>query len=258
MNRARAALAFLLAAVTCGGCSILTSSEADQMQKDIASIKLDINRLKEAVADNNAKVQYSLMAIEEKLDIREESIGSTLRNVDERLANVETVSRQGETPAATGAVEGLKAGPTGVAPSGVDASAGASRAAVSGLSPEQLFLEATQAWVDRNFDRAQSLYEQFLAEFPTHPRAGEALFWIGESHYSKEEFPLAIEAYQKVIDQFPGSRMEAEAAAKIGYCYYRTNQTDKARQSLQMVVDRYPTYGQIGRVKETLESLQPK
>ena len=133
-------------------------------------------------------------------------------------------------------------------------------------------LEARKAWVEQDIDRAQMKYEQFVQLFPKHPSAGDALFWVGECHYSKglkqatgagelpaaakQEFLEAIKTYQKVLKDYPGCSMEAEAAAKIGYCYYYLKDADNARKALQRVLDQYPQYPQAQRVRETLATLK--
>jgi TolA-binding protein len=96
----------------------------------------------------------------------------------------------------------------------------------------------------------------FLERFPSHPRASEAQFWIGDCLYKSGRYGDAIAAYQRVIRNWPGSSMEPEAAAKIGYSYYNLQDFRTAAQALQIVVDRYPYYGQIERVREHLAVLQ--
>ena len=266
------------------GCTLLTKSEANQIQSDIRDIKLELNRLKESSTGNDQKMMYSLNAIEEKLDVRHEALGSTLRDVDERLADIQARPGEGMAPAAAAPMAmgtaasapasylgapGAMAAPSGAAGAMTPA---APASPLSGVSPEDAYLEATKAWTAGDTDRAQMKYEQFVQAFPKHPRAADALFWVGECHYSKglrqakgagelpaaakDEFLRAIEVYQRVLKDYPNSNMEAEAAAKIGYCYYYLKDVANAKKALQLVLDRYPTYSQTERVKETLATLQ--
>ncbi|MCX7014566.1 MAG: tetratricopeptide repeat protein [Candidatus Sumerlaeota bacterium] len=265
------------------GCSFLTRSEANQIQSDIRDIKLELNRLKETSTGNDQKIMYSLNAIEEKLDVRHESLGSTLRDVDERLADMMARPPEGAAPGGAPMATGIPPASTSslgapTAPATPSATAGtltptpaASASPLAGISPEDAYLEATKAWTAQDIDRAQVKYEQFVQAFPKHPRAGDALFWVGECHYSKGlgqakgagelpaaakgEFLKAIEVYQKVLKDYPGCSYESEAAAKIGYCYYYLKDNENARKALQLVLDRYPTYPQTERVKETLATL---
>src|SRR5262245_43282155 len=56
---------------------------------------------------------------------------------------------------------------------------------------DPLFQEAEQAYQQRDYARAQQLYESFLGTSPQPPLAEDALFRLGEVLYYEGTFPAA-------------------------------------------------------------------
>lgn len=90
------------------------------------------------------------------------------------------------------------------------------------------------------FDEAVRGFQLYLTKYPQGPRADNAAYWLGESHYVAKDFELAQKAFQSVLDNYPDSRKGPDALLKIGYCQYEVKAYNNARTTLERVVSEYP------------------
>ncbi len=90
------------------------------------------------------------------------------------------------------------------------------------------------------FAQAAQAFETFLAQYPQGTYAGNAQYWLGETHYGRRQFAQAIAEYQKVVNQYPDSNKVADARLKIGYAHYEMQQWAEARQALALVREQHP------------------
>ena len=90
------------------------------------------------------------------------------------------------------------------------------------------------------FDEAVRGFQLYLTKYPQGPRADNAAYWLGESHYVAKDFESAQNAFQSVLDDYPDSRKSPDAMLKIGYCQYEVKAYKNARTTLERVVAEYP------------------
>ena len=89
-------------------------------------------------------------------------------------------------------------------------------------------------------DEAVRGFDLYLTKYPQGPRADNAAYWLGESHYVAKDFEAAQNAFQSVLDDYPDSRKGPDALLKIGYCQYEVKAYKNARTTLERVVAAYP------------------
>jgi tol-pal system protein YbgF len=89
-------------------------------------------------------------------------------------------------------------------------------------------------------DEAIRGFQLYLTKYPQGPRADNAAYWLGESHYVAKDFESAQNAFQSVLDDFPDSRKVPDALLKIGYCQYEVKAYKNARTTLERVVAEHP------------------
>ena len=306
MNPFKWALSALLA-LSISGCSIYSISEVEHMQANLSEISLELNRLKTQMNDNDKKMIYALMSIEERPNALEpgfypadssipsaeipeieepavepspvpevpaavspdtEAISATdippdIEIIDSTLSpEFEPVKlpeeKEVETAASAPAEEPEKKDAEPAEPETEEKKEEKAVAESDEPSPsaDEILESATEAWQAGETEDAREHFELFLSDYPNHPDAGEASFWIGECLYLKKRFPEAIQAYELVLGEYAGSAREAEAAAKIGYCYLYQEDRDKAREALEKVVRDYPSYERLSSVQQMLDSLK--
>src|SRR5688500_18827454 len=89
-------------------------------------------------------------------------------------------------------------------------------------------------------DEAVRGFQLYLTKYPQGPRADNAAYWLGESHYVAKDFESAQNAFQSVLNDYPDSRKAPDALLKIGYCQYEVKAYRNARTTLERVVTDYP------------------
>ncbi|MFH1570621.1 MAG: tetratricopeptide repeat protein [Gemmatimonadota bacterium] len=82
---------------------------------------------------------------------------------------------------------------------------------------------------------------RFLAEFPDHPEAAEALKMLAMLTQQRGDMAGAIAHYERLLRDYPDSDAADEAQFMIGFiCEEHLRDFERARQAYQRVIDRYP------------------
>ena len=94
-----------------------------------------------------------------------------------------------------------------------------------------------------------------LAVFPESAQADNALYRVGECHFSQGNFPKAIAAFDRLLDEFPDSDMAAAGNLKKGLAYLEQNQIQLAIVQLQHVQTTFPGTDEARIATDKLTSL---
>jgi tol-pal system protein YbgF len=87
---------------------------------------------------------------------------------------------------------------------------------------------------------AISGFEAVLKAFPRSESAGEAQFYIGETHYAQNKWSDAISAYNLVLQNHKTAAVVPDAYYKLGLAYDSAGQSDSARTSWEQAIKLYP------------------
>lgn len=90
------------------------------------------------------------------------------------------------------------------------------------------------------YDEAAAGLQDFLARYRDHELASNALYWLGEAHYVRRDYPAALAAFDGVLRDYPGARKAPDALLKSGYCQHELKRYDQAKASLRRVTEEYP------------------
>jgi tol-pal system protein YbgF len=83
-------------------------------------------------------------------------------------------------------------------------------------------------------------FQAFLKDYPNASLAPNAWYWLGESYYVTQNYPVAQKAFEALLGQFPDSNKAPDALLKKGYCQIEMNQAEAGRSTLNRVIDQYP------------------
>jgi tol-pal system protein YbgF len=92
----------------------------------------------------------------------------------------------------------------------------------------------------RKYDEAATAFETFLTQFPTSPRADNAVYWLAETHYVRGQYNDALPVFRRVIEEYPQSDKVPDALLKVGYSQIELGDRTAARTSLQEVMRQFP------------------
>ena len=98
---------------------------------------------------------------------------------------------------------------------------------------EAAYREAFNLLKAGQYDESIDAFSQFLSDYPASQYCDNAQYWLGETHFVKQDYPLAITEYQNLIRNYPASKKQSHAMLKIGYSYHKMGDAAKARAVLE-------------------------
>ena len=162
-------------------------------------------------------------------------------DLDSRLQRLET------TPAApasgnTGIVPPSVPGrPASGAASSPRPPSGASAAPPANAGGEQAAYDVALAALRKgDFVESARSFQAYLGNYPNGNLAPNAWYWLGESYYATQNYPIALQSFDTLLGQFPESPKASDAMLKKGYCQIEMGQTGPGRQTLNRVVNEFP------------------
>ena len=123
-------------------------------------------------------------------------------------------------------------------------------------SPEVLYGRAFDALKASNYPDAISGMSAFVAQFPTHPLADNAQYWLGQTYYVTRDYAKAIDAFAAVGSRSPDSSKAPDALLKKGLSELSLGRNDAARASFNEVLRRYPQNDAARTAREQLARLR--
>jgi tol-pal system protein YbgF len=109
---------------------------------------------------------------------------------------------------------------------------------------------------DGDLDGARQGFAVFLRDYGDSDLAPNARYWLGESYYSKKDYPQAIDSYDRVELDFPRSEKAPAAILKKGYAYLAMNDKKRASLAFSQVLASYPRTPEAGKASGKLSQLR--
>jgi tol-pal system protein YbgF len=130
-----------------------------------------------------------------------------------------------------------------------------SRPAQSPAASDDQMYEASLAQLRRGSTSTARLgLREMLRVYPNSPRAGDALYFIGQS-FAAENPDSASAYYEQVVQRHPTSSRAASALYNLGLLAERRKETRKARDAYQRVVQKYPQSDEAALARDRLKTL---
>jgi tol-pal system protein YbgF len=121
-------------------------------------------------------------------------------------------------------------------------------------SADQMY-EASLAQLRRgSTSTARQGFREMLRTYPTSERAGDALYFIGQS-FAAENPDSAAAYYTQVVQKYPSSSRAGSALYNLGLVAERRKETRKARDAYQRVVQKYPQSDEAALARDRLKAL---
>ena len=120
----------------------------------------------------------------------------------------------------------------------------------SGPPPE--YVKAFGLYSANNFNAAIEAFGEFIRNNPLSNYAANAIYWIGECHYSQSDMVKAQAFFQKVMDAYPKSNKAPDALLKLGYVLSAMKDKNKAMVTFENVIKLYPSSPAAAKARERL------
>jgi tol-pal system protein YbgF len=246
------------AGVMAGLSGCVSKSDVQRVQDDIALFKAETARRDSARAAQLTQVIQMQQRVMDSLTNSRRAVGqlrgdlaSDLYNIQQQLVQLQELTGQSQQRLSelrtqleargeqiSAAVPGDTSGP----------------ATTSTASADQMY-EASLAQLRRgSTSTARQGLREMLRTYPTTERAGDALYFIGQS-FAAENPDSAAAYYQQVVQKYPASSRAGSALYNIGLLAERRKDTRKARDAYQRVVQKYPQSDEAALARDRLKAL---
>ncbi len=107
--------------------------------------------------------------------------------------------------------------------------------------PPEEYIKSFGLYSANNFQAAIESFESFLKNNPQSDYAANAVYWIGECHYTLSDLSKAKEAFLKVVEVYPKSHKTPDALLKLGYTLSAMKEKEKATGIFERIITSYPS-----------------
>ena len=217
---------------------------------DLKAISAQLASQNSQVLKSNADIQVELRELRDQIEALQASLEVTSQRL-EAVSNELAAAR--ERAALTVPASGSPGAP-GAAP----VAGAAAGAAARPSEPAILYGSAYEDYLRGNFDLAIQGFRDYVQRYPSTDLTDNALYWIGECHYSKREFKPAIDAFTELLNSFRTSDKAAPALLKKGLAYLELGDKSQAVINLQYVLYEHPGTKEADLARTKLSSLGVK
>lgn len=249
----RRALILVLLAASTVGCATLGPSPREQVMSDIEELKarvvdlqqkaamsqVEIDRLRREVARLEAQLRQAgiepVPAADRQRPAEPASLPRREAITEEEIADESPRGGVGEA-AETGVEPGLPTEPL-ARPEG---RAAGEASAHLGPAARSLYDRGYELFHQGRYLDAEASFRRFLEANPDTQLSDNALYWIGESRYAREDVRGALAAFREAVERYPEGSKVADSLLKIGQCLERLGDREGARESYEEVVRRFP------------------
>jgi tol-pal system protein YbgF len=126
------------------------------------------------------------------------------------------------------------------------------------MSPQEIYNMAYADYLKGNFGLAIDGFKIYLDNFAQSPFADNALYWIGECHFSQKEYEEAISRYNQLILNYPlGDKVPAAYLHK-GISLMELDRKEEALSVFKLMVSKYPLEEETKIAQEKIKELVSK
>lgn len=203
-----------------------------------ARMQLQITQLQDQLRSMNGRVeevQHRIRVLEQRLDRMAEDLELRLQRIEDAVA-----AGGGVPPAAAGtppedAGQGEAAG--------ARESSGAGAAAVelpADTTPREQYDYAFDLLKQRDYPAAAAALESFLEKNPDDPLAGNALYWLGETHYVRKQYKDAARLFLDGYKKYPTGSKAPDNLLKLGMSLSAMGEGGSACKTLDKLISTFP------------------
>jgi tol-pal system protein YbgF len=152
------------------------------------------------------------------------------------LRAIEAERREDQADAAPG--QQAAAPTTTAAPSA--GAGGASGPVLADGDAASRYKQAFSYLMRHDYDTAEKAFREFVTGNASDPLAGNAMYWLGETYYVREQFAEAAVTFAEGYEKYPGSPKTADNLLKLGFSLARLNRVEDACVAFAQLSDEFP------------------
>ena len=218
----------------------LRRGERDSILAVVAAVQQHLVAQQAYLVQLRGDMKTDLLSVQQQLVAVQELTGQSQQRLTELRTRIEERAQQ---PVPTLDTTASRAGAL-VGPSGNPAGPGA----------DQMYDVSLQQYRSGRFATARLGFREFLRLYPTHDRAGEALFYVGET-FAQENPDSAAAVYEAVVKTYPNSPRAPSALYKLGLLAEQRGDKPKARTYYARVIAGYSRSDEANLARDKLQRL---
>jgi tol-pal system protein YbgF len=211
----------------------------DSVRRLLAAIQDRLVAQQAYLVQLRGDLKTELLAVQQQVVTVQELTGQSQQRLTELRGRLEEQARQPVPVPDTSRGAGVPVGPSGNP---------------AGPGPEQMYDLAYQQYRASRYGTARLGFREFLRLFPTHERAPDALYFIGES-FAGENADSAAAVYQQVVKTYPTSPRAPAALYKLGFLAEQRGDKAAARTYYARVIAGYARSPEANLARDKLQRL---
>jgi len=124
------------------------------------------------------------------------------------------------------------------------------------VAPADAFAAARARLLDGDFGGAQTGFEDFVARYGEDPLASEALYWLGETHFVRNNYTEAADQYIASLRMDAAGARAPDALVRLAASMYSMGRGREACDTLARFGRQFPNASQASRDRAARESVR--
>ena len=223
-----------------------TAIRLESMEEELRDMTGKIEESKNVSRDMEMKLEGFIKDQKARLQEQEKTFSQLLRRQNQILETAKRPLRQGSPQ--------RRQKSSALSPSSPSSRSSIKTPASASLpdDPDDLYQKAIELLLaKKDYSAAAKAIDVFLARYPNHPKAGQALYWLGELHYVQKDFKTAATSYLESSRSYPDSARAADSMLKLGISLRALGQKEQACLTWGELDARFPKPPQ--RIKRRME-----
>lgn len=104
----------------------------------------------------------------------------------------------------------------------------------------QAYDDAFTMLKNKNYDGAQAAFQAFLNAYPDHVLAPNAMYWLGETYYVRNQYKQAARVFAQAYQKYPKGPKGPDNLLKLGLSLSGMGDQKNACVTLQQIGREYP------------------
>ncbi len=225
------------------GAEAARKAEIDSALALVAALQQALAAQQAYLVQLRGDMRTDLLSVQQQLVTLQELSGQSQQRLTELRSRLEEQAREPvpaiENPTAPRMVGGPPVGPSGN---------------VAGPGPDRMYDLSLQQYRRGSLGTARLGFREFLRVYPTHERAPDALFYVGET-FGDENPDSGAAVYQQLVKTYPNSSRAPSALYKLGLLAESRGNKTAARTYYQRVVAGYPRSDEANLARDKLQRL---
>ncbi len=109
-----------------------------------------------------------------------------------------------------------------------------------GVTPEQVYEEAYGHLLQQDFVAAEAGFKALLKQYPKSKLAGNAQYWLGETHYVRGNYKAAADAFLTGYKTFRKGQKAPDSLMKLAMSLSRLGEKDAACSAFAALENDFP------------------